>query len=48
VRYAFSQGPFRGLVGDPNAIGTETGFSTGGGQIYIHELGIYVGGGLRF
>lgn len=47
LRYAFSSGQFGRILGDPNSIVNEP-FKTEKGDIIIHELGLYVGGGLRF
>jgi hypothetical protein len=47
VRYAFSHGAFGSILGDANQIDFNP-FITTRGSIDIHELGLYVGGGLRF
>jgi len=47
LRYAHCSGQFGRVVGDPDGIAREP-FLTERGTIEIHELGLYVGGGLRF
>ena len=46
LRYAFTSGDFGRIVGDPERFPDP--FLTERGDIYIHELGLYVGGGMRF
>jgi hypothetical protein len=47
VRYAFSDGTVNGLLGDPDASGSDW-FSTREVSLRVHDLGLYVGSGLRF
>ena len=47
VRYAFTRGDFGHIVGDPSLI-AENPFLVEKGRILVHELSLYVGGGLHF
>ncbi|MET0390913.1 MAG: hypothetical protein ABW321_33375 [Polyangiales bacterium] len=46
-RYAYTRGEFGRVVGAPQLI-TQDPFTTTRGRLYVHELGLYVGGGLQF
>jgi hypothetical protein len=47
LRYAYSRGKFGTLVVDPEQL-TQMPFSSRPGELTVHELGLYVGSGLRF
>jgi hypothetical protein len=47
LRYAYSPGDFGTLVVDPKEL-SQVPFSTQPGTLRVHELGLYVGSGLRF
>jgi hypothetical protein len=47
LRYAYSPGKFGTLVVDPGQL-TQMPFSSQPGALTVHELGLYVGSGLRF
>lgn len=46
LRYAFSNGTLNGLLVSPSLI--EEDFHASPGRLLVHELGLYVGGGLGF
>ena len=47
LRYAFASGDFGRIVADPEQI-HDSPFQAVKGSIQIHEIGLYVGGGLHF
>lgn len=47
LRYAYCSGDFNRIVGEPDMV-AQNPFSVEQGEISIHELGLYVGGGVRF
>ena len=47
VRYAFSDGTVNGLLGDPD-VSNGNWFTTREVSLRVHEIGLYVGSGLRF
>jgi hypothetical protein len=55
IRYAYSDGSFGRTIVDASLIGTgevtgakDAAFVSKQGSLYVHEIGLYVGSGLRF